>query len=121
MSPPPPNFANLQWWWGRIFRIALRAVFVIWIVIGVLGVLMSIIKPLGMIPFGLLAIAGGLGLRATRQPFQEWRIASALGFRVPAKGSSPRASKTSTSSADTSMEADSPSRPNKSFERTREG
>jgi hypothetical protein len=121
MSSQPPTFANVQSWWGRTFRIGLRVVFVIWIVIGVLGVLMSIIKPLGMIPFGLLAIVGGLGLRATRPPFHEWQIVSALGFDVPAKGSLPDKSTTSTSSADTSSAAGGPPRPNKSLERTREG
>jgi hypothetical protein len=121
MSSQRSTFANAQLWWGRTFRIALRVVFVIWIVIGVLGVLMSIIKPLGMIPFGLLAIAGGLGLRATRPPFHDWRIVSALGFSVPAEASSPDRLTTSTSPADTSEKADGPPRPNKSLERTREG
>ena len=109
-----------QWWWGRAFRIAMRVVFVIWIIGGVLGVLMSIIKPLGMIPAGLIAIAGVVGLRATRRPFHEWRIVAVLGFKLPAEGSSPDKSTTSTSTVTTSAEAGGPPRPNKLLERTRE-
>jgi hypothetical protein len=118
MSSQLSTSVAFQSWWGRTFRIAMRVVFVIWIVIGVLGVLMSIIKPLGMIPFGLVAIVGVLGLRATRRPFHGWGIVAALGFRVPAEESK---STTSTSSVDASAEAEAPPRPNKSLERTREG
>ena len=114
------TYVAFQLWWARTFRIVTRVVFVVWIVIGVLGMLMSIIKPLGMIPFGLAAIAGFLGLRATRRPFQEWGIVTALGFKVPAVGSSPDTSTPSSSSVDISGEADAQPRPNKSLERTRD-
>jgi hypothetical protein len=114
------TFEAFQLWWARAFRIALRVIFVIWIVLGVLGVLMSIINPLGIIPFGLVAIAGVLGLRATRPPVHEWRIVLAFGLKAPAERSSPDKSTTSISSADTSSKAGVPPRPNKSLERTRE-
>ena len=86
----------------------MRVVFVIWIVGGVVGALMSIIKPLGMIPAGLIALAGLIGLRVTRRPFHEWGIVTALGFKLPAEESSPD-------------EVERSPRPNKSLERTREG
>jgi hypothetical protein len=114
------TFGTFQLWWARAFRVALRVIFVIWIVLGVLAALMSVINPLGMIPFGLVAIAGVLGLRATRPPVHEWRVLAAFGFKLTAEGSSPDESTTSTSSPDPTAKGDVQPRPNKSLERTRD-
>jgi hypothetical protein len=117
MSTQPSSRVAFQQWWGRTFRVALRVVFVIWIVIGVLGALMSIIDPLGMILFGLVAIAGAFGLRATRRPFHEWGIAALVSRPQSEKSSA----ETLRSPDGTLTEVNDPPRPNKSLERTREG
>jgi hypothetical protein len=119
MSSQLPTIVAFQSLWARVFRVGMRIVFALWIVVGALGALMSIIKPLGILVSGLFAVAGAIGLYATRRPVQEWGILSAFGFKFPVDTSSTVGSATQTSSVHASAEADAPSRPNNSLERTR--
>jgi|KBSMisStandDraft_5_1062788.scaffolds.fasta_scaffold38133_1 uncharacterized sodium:solute symporter family permease YidK len=112
--------AAFQLWWGRTFRIVLRVVFVVWIVLGGLGAVMSIIDPIGIIVGGLVVVAGVVGLRATRRPFHEWGIASLIPG-VQDQASAIDAPPTLKSTEAIASESDVTSRPNKSLERTREG
>ena len=108
-----------QLWWGRTFRVVLRVIFVIWIVLGGLGAVMSIIDPIGIIVGGLVAVAGVVGLRATRRPFHEWAIAT-LVSGAHHKAAAADASTSLKSSEAIAGESDVTTRPNKSLERTRE-
>ena len=110
---------QFQLWWGRAFRVALRFVFAVWVVLGSIGAVMSILKPIGVLVGGLLAAVGVLGWRATRRPFHEWGIVTSLfpEYKL-ADISGPSAGPTS---QDTGSATDNtPSRPNKSLERARE-
>jgi uncharacterized sodium:solute symporter family permease YidK len=114
------TLSAFQLWWGRTFRIVLRVVFVVWIVLGGLGAVMSIIDPIGIIVGGLVVVAGVVGLRATRRPFHEWGIATFIAG-VHAEATSSNAAITPKSAEAIASEADVSARPNKSLERTREG
>jgi hypothetical protein len=81
---------------------------------------MSIFKPIGVLVGAFLVAIGVLGWRATRRPFQEWGIVVSWlkehKVEDTADSSADSASQNVGSAAD-----NTPPRPNKSLERTREG